>query len=377
MRIAYILTSLGRGGAERQVISLAERMAARGHSVVLLVLRPPHERDWPTSLAVIRLNMRKSPVGICMGLARGRRHLSRFDPHIIHSHTFPANLAARILRASYSKPAVLSTIHNVYEGGWQRTVLYRVTGRLADHTTGVSEAVTRHHIASHAVTHSKCSVITNGIDTTVFKPSTARRVETRAQFNVADRFVWLAAGRLTAAKNYPTLLRAFSRLHVEFPRAELWIAGQGTVLEKRRLRVLAEATGISSAVRWLGLRDDLPVYLDAADAFVLSSSWEGMPLVIGEAMAMQKPVVATDVGGVRELVGDAGIIVPPNDPNALAEGMIRVLSMSEDQRPSMGNRARRRTQQQFNINEKADEWQALYAELLQHRVDRKARLCAS
>ena len=78
------------------------------------------------------------------------------------------------------------------------------------------------------------------------------------------------------------------------------------------MRNLAEVLGVSGFVRWLGLRDDMPSLLDGADAFVLSSAWEGMPLVVGEAMAMEKPVVATDVGGVRELVGDAGVVIPPS-----------------------------------------------------------------
>ena len=138
MRIAYMLTSLGRGGAERQVLALAERMAARGHHVILMILKPSEVDEWPPSLEVIRLDMRKSLAGVSAGLLRGRRHLRRFRPEIVHSHTFPANMAARILHAFHSTPAVLSTIHNIYEGRWWRTVLYRVTDILAAHTTAVS-----------------------------------------------------------------------------------------------------------------------------------------------------------------------------------------------------------------------------------------------
>jgi len=367
MRIAYMLTSLGRGGAERQVIALAERMAARGHHVVLIVLKPSEVDEWPTSLELIRLDMRKSLAGVSAGLLRGRRHLRRFRPEIVHSHTFPANMAARILHAFHSTPAVLSTIHNIYEGRWWRTVLYRVTDILAAHTTAVSEAVARRQIEAGAVTEAKCSVMTNGINTGIFKSSYARRDEARAQWNAADQFVWLAAGRLTAAKNYPSLLQAFSLLYALFPNAVLWIAGQGSVLEQRRLQARAKALCIAESVRWLGLRDDMPSLLDAADGFVLSSAWEGMPLVVGEAMAMEKTVVATDVGGVREMVFDAGLLVPPNAPKALAEGMISVMRMSEDQRRTMGRNARKRMQRLFDINAKADEWHSLYTELLRNK----------
>jgi glycosyltransferase involved in cell wall biosynthesis len=130
---------------------------------------------------------------------------------------------------------------------------------------------------------------------------------------------------------------------------------------------LAERIGISDAVHWLGLRDDMPSLLDAADAFVLSSAWEGMPLVVGEAMAMEKPVVATDVGGVRELIGDAGVVVPPKDSAALEDAMLRVMRMPEDQRNALGKAARERIRQRFDINAKAQEWDAFYSHVLGDR----------
>jgi glycosyltransferase involved in cell wall biosynthesis len=104
--------------------------------------------------------------------------------------------------------------------------------------------------------------------------------------------------------------------------------------------------------------------LDGSDAFVLSSAWEGMPLVVGEAMAMEKPVVATDVGGVRELVGDAGVLVPAKDSEALAEGMLRVINMAQDERDALGKTARERICGHFDMDTKAAEWEALYARLL-------------
>jgi glycosyltransferase involved in cell wall biosynthesis len=108
----------------------------------------------------------------------------------------------------------------------------------------------------------------------------------------------------------------------------------------------------------------MPALLVAADAFVLSSAWEGMPLVVGEAMAMEKPVVATDVGGVAELVGNAGALVPPKSPRALAEAMLGVMRMPEEQRQSMGDAARERICHHFDMNAKADEWEELYSQLL-------------
>ena len=105
----------------------------------------------------------------------------------------------------------------------------------------------------------------------------------------------------------------------------------------------------------------------SADAFVLSSAWEGMPLVIGEAMSMEKPVVATNVGGVGELLGDSGVLVPSKNPEALADAMLRIMQMPEADRAAMGKAARARIIQHFDINAKADEWESLYTRILGDR----------
>jgi len=182
--------------------------------------------------------------------------------------------------------------------------------------------------------------------------------------HAANDFIWLTAGRLTAAKDYPNLLRAFAHLHCEETRSQLWIAGESNSRMSKTLEILAEQLHLGSSVQRLGLRDDMPALLDAADAFVLSSAWEGMPLVVGEAMAMEKPVVATDVGGVRELAGDVGHVVPPGNPQALAAAMLRVMHTPQDQLQTIGNTARERIRRHFDINIKADVWAALYSRLL-------------
>jgi glycosyltransferase involved in cell wall biosynthesis len=104
--------------------------------------------------------------------------------------------------------------------------------------------------------------------------------------------------------------------------------------------------------------------MDAADGFVLSSAWEGMPLVVGEAMAMEKPVAATDAGGVRELAGDAALVVPIRDPEALAAAMGNVMGMTTEERSVLGRAARARIVERFGMESKAREWEAVYGALL-------------
>jgi glycosyltransferase involved in cell wall biosynthesis len=364
MRIAYVLTSLGMGGAERQVAALAERMAARGHTVALIVLRSRQSEEWSTAVPILRLEMRKNPASFLAGLWRARRFLRTFTPDLIHSHTFPANMAARLLRLLQPAP-VLSTIHNVYEGTWPRMLAYRLTDSLSRSTTAVSQAAADRYVRVKAIPASKCVVLNNGIDTTEFVPSPARRASARAEMGARDEFIWLAAGRIAAAKDYPNLLRAFSQVHAALPAARLWIAGEASGPQAAAVQALAAEFGLDDTVRWLGLRRDMPALLDAADGFVLASAWEGMPLAVGEAMAMEMPVAATDVGGVRELVGESGVIVPARTPDALAQAMLALMQATTEARSSLGRAARKRIQNQFSMDAKADEWEAMYRTVLE------------
>jgi glycosyltransferase involved in cell wall biosynthesis len=360
MRIVYVLTSLGMGGAERQVVALAGRMAARGHAVALMVLRPRQAEQWPTALPVVYLDMRRTPASVLAGMARGRRFLKEFRPELVHSHSFHANLVARLLKATLRALPVLSTIHNVYEGGWQRMLAYRLTDGLAQCTTAVCKAAASRFVALKAVAQEKCVVVSNGIDTDEFAPSAERRKSTRERMAAEMDFIWLTMGRITKAKDYPNLLRAFRRVLGSRAQARLWIAGEASGAEVVALRALAAELGLNPSVRWLGLRRDIPALLDAADGFVLASAWEGMPLAVGEAMATEKPVAATDVGGVRELVGDAGVLTPPRNPEALAGAMIEIMDRSAGERQTMGRLARERIVQGFGLDAKTDEWEALY-----------------
>jgi glycosyltransferase involved in cell wall biosynthesis len=377
MRIVYVLTSLGMGGAERLVLDLASRMEKRGHTVSILVLRPPIAEQWPTALPVVHLAMRRTPLSVFGGLARASRFLAGFHPDLVHSHGFHSNIVARLLKLFIPSTAVLSTVHNVYEGGWQRMWAYRLTDGLSCQTTAVSHAAADRFVRLKAVPKRKCTVLTNGIDTTEFAPEAGRRARVRAEMGADqagenEEFIWLTAGRIVPAKDIPNLLQAFATVRSAHPEAQLWIAGEWNGAKVKRADGLVSGfvaeRGSLDGVRILGLRRDVRALLDAADAFVLASAWEGMPLALGEAMAMEKPVAATDVGGVRELVGDAGLIVAAKDSNALAAAMLSIMQTSVEDRRRLGCAARARIRSQFSMDTRADDWETLYIWLLQQRV---------
>ncbi len=359
MRIVYVLTSLGMGGAEKQALALAERMEKRGHQVALLVLRPRVPEEWPTAVGASRLGMRKTPLSLLAGFVRGYRFLGDFRPDLVHSHSFHANIFARLLRLQMLHLVVVSTVHNVYEGGWPRMLAYRLTDGLSRRTIAVSQAVANRFVRLKAIAERKCLVLPNGIDTDEFTPNGERRAAVRNEMGIGKSaahrgFVWLAAGRITPAKDYPNLLSAFAKVRAQHSDALLWIAGGDAGTELTRLKGLSAQLDLGDSVVWLGLRRDLPALVDAADGFVSSSAWEGTPLSVGEAMAMEKPIVATDVGGVRELVGDSGVLVPAANSEALAEAMKFTMRRSGEERAAQGRTARERVLRHFTVDAAAD-----------------------
>ncbi|MCZ2155845.1 MAG: glycosyltransferase, partial [Bryobacterales bacterium] len=290
--------------------------------------------------------------------------LRNIRPHVLHAHLYHANLLARLARLVTPLPVLLSTIHSLAESHHAsasvrlRDFLYRLTDPLSDRTISVSRAVAERHLTSRAVSPRRSAVIPNGVHPEDFTFSEAERCRLRESLGLGEGFVWLAAGRLMWKKDYATMLLATSRQ----PGTTLLIAGEGPL--EAELRRQAETLGAD--VRFLGLRGDIPLLMKAADGFVLSSVVEGLPLVLIEAALAGLPAVATDVGGVREILldGESGFVVPPKDPVALARAMASVAAMPGDARREMGEAARRHAARQFGMVEVANQWESLYRECL-------------
>jgi glycosyltransferase involved in cell wall biosynthesis len=177
---------------------------------------------------------------------------------------------------------------------------------------------------------------------------------------LGDAFTWLSVGRLTEAKRHADLIDAMRLVCARHPGARLLIAGIGPL--HRALEEQIEGLELADNIRLLGLRDDVPALMQAADGFALSSAWEGLPMVLLESAASSLPIVATDVGGSRDVVdeGDTGYLVPARQPDLLAEQMLRLMALSPIERQAMGARARASTIAAFDLERIADRWKAIY-----------------
>jgi glycosyltransferase involved in cell wall biosynthesis len=241
-------------------------------------------------------------------------------------------------------------------------VAHRLTDGLAERTTAISHSAAGYYIRRKAVPASKMMVVPNGIDSGGFEHDPTARGLLRRALGIEDQFAWLAVARLEPAKAYPTLLRAFAGLG-DGPRT-LLICGQGS--RRGELEGLAHDLGIGGRVKFLGLRDDIPAVMSAADAFALSSDLEGLPLVLLQAAAAGLPIVATDVGGNAEVVepGVIGEIVAPGDPGAFSRAMLKIEALSPPERAAMGDAGLSRVRTRFEAERVVDRWEALYTELL-------------
>ena len=367
MRVFFLSTSMGMGGADSQLLSAAHLMKARGHDVIIVSMTPLG----PMGLQAREMGIRTESLEMTRGVPdpRGLLRLARlvraWRPDVIHSHMVHANLMARALRLIAPVPALVSTIHNIYEGGPVRMAGYRYTNWLVDHLTIVSQAAADRFVSDRIVPRALLTVIPNGVDTEqIANVAPGTRDALRGSLGIESSFVWLAVGRFEVAKDYPNLLRAFARVRAEQPGAVLLIVGRGSL--QAETEALARELGLSDAVRLLGVRNDVPQVMSAADGYVMSSAWEGMPMVLLEAAAAGLPIVATTVGGNHEVVvdGRTGFLVPPRDDAALADAMIRLGRLADTDRRAMGELGREHIRAHYGLARVADRWEEVYRDVL-------------
>jgi glycosyltransferase involved in cell wall biosynthesis len=247
---------------------------------------------------------------------------------VVHAHGFRAGLVALTTGAGASLPAagvrranvpLVVTWHNqVLATGLRGAMMHRAEQMVA---RGASLNLGASSDLVHQARESGGRAELGPVAAPLAAAPERDREQVRADLRIGDEPMLLAVGRLHPQKDYPTMLEAVARLRARTPRPVLVIAGDGP----EAARISDRARELSVRSRLLGRRDDIADLMGAADLLVLSSVWEARALVVQEAMQAGLPVVATDVGGIPELVGDQAIVVPPGSPDALAAALADVL----------------------------------------------------
>jgi len=365
MHIALLIPTIDRiGGAEQQVILIAKGLARRGWKVTIVALSGyggPIAADLAAAGAdFITLEMRKG-LADPRGWLRFHRWLRHAQPDVVHAHLPHAAWLMRWSRLAAPVRVALDTIHSWSTGTTARRIGYRRSDWLADQVTAVSNSVADAWLSKNMVSTRTVTVMPNGVDVDVWKPDPLRRRSLRHKLGLTNEFLWLAAGRLEPVKDYPLLLRAFTR--VPSP-ARLIIAGAGPL--ESELRNLSHELSLGARVRFLGFEPDIRTWMQAADGFVLSSRWEGLPMGLLEASACALPVVSTEAPGCSEIVvhGYTGLLSGVGDEKALAASMTCLMRTSPRERRAMGERAQLMAMERFDLELVLSRWEALYRNLL-------------
>lgn len=417
IRVAVIYGGGSQGGAPRYLETILKGLDRGRFQVLYLDIRGEaltgriRDLGWETRVVPAG---RRDPAG--RKLARA---VAQFRPHLINTHGVRANFFGRLVGSRLGIP-VVTTVHSVlahdYGNAWRRLaaeLMERATQKRTRRFIAISQSIAR-YLEQRGVAPEKIQIIYHGLEVEEYRrragvgakmgagegarneageghaigqtgqtpgdragvaateevAGAGHKAQTRLGYPgkpVPGPVIGTVA-RLHPVKGLGYLILAFAEVLRAFPQAHLIIIGGGgsgvEALEEARLRRQVEELGLGGAVTFAGYRNDVPRWLAGMDVFVLPSLMEGLGLVLLEAMALEKPVVATRVGGIPEIVEDekSGLLVPPADAGALATAIRRVLADPRLAR-RLGQAGYRRVVAQFSAQRMLAETQALFSEV--------------
>jgi glycosyltransferase involved in cell wall biosynthesis len=362
--ICQVLHTLNVGGAEVLAYRLALQLSDRYRFVFACLdeVGTLGEELKSKGFEVESLDRKE---GLDFGCAR---RLAQYcgDNHVdlIHAHQYTPFVYSVL---SFRRPAVIFTEHGRFFPDYpsrKRKVFNRLMLRKRDRVLGVGKSVRRALIENEGIAPNRIGVIYNGVDLDRFSLADVDKRQVRESLGLAtDGFVIVQVARLDYLKDHITAVRMMERVVQEVPDAQLWIVGEGP--ERAPIEREIEEQGLQSSVLMLGQRSDISQLLAAADLFVLTSISEGIPVTFIEAMGAGLPIVATEVGGVPEVVlhDETGILTPSADVQALADAVIR-LATTPELAQQMGQSGQRRAQQVFTEERMHSSYEKLYEEML-------------
>ena len=327
IRVVEVLATGTNGGAQEHVFNLVSRLDATRHEVSIVSLSAGSavrklQRD---GVAVTVIDEEDDAIAVGALTA----HLADVRPDVVHSHMYRAEIVATkavlaLAEAGHRRPFLISTVHSSrIRPEADREELRRLTPHM-DHLIAVSRMIER-KIADEGRVGAPVSLIYNGVDLERYdhqEPCCTLRDE----YGMEPGSVLVGVvARLEPEKGHPTLLEAWPKVLRRVPNAHLLVIGEGSRCQALQQQV--RDLRIAHRVVFTGRRDDVPAVTAALDVAVLPSYREAQGLSILEAMALSRPVVATNVGGIPEVIthGVSGVLVEPHDPDALADAICRLL----------------------------------------------------
>lgn len=380
INILYFIPTFDPGGTERIVLDLCnlvspdkfkvnvcafysgefEKKMKEGQRVFTLV----NGNSYPKSLVQKGLNFLKR-------VRRLNHILEEESIDIIHTHHLGPFLHALVASRRGKGIKWLHTEHQKmdvqvkYSKRMLNTCKYFL--KFPDILTGVSEVTSSYFYNDAKVSKDKVFTVLNGVNVNSFS-KLGKRISVRKELNVSDEELLIGiVGGLRKEKNHQNLIKAFSIVFTSLAKVRLVIVGDGECREE--LERLVCDLNIGHYVNFLGYRLDIPELMSAFDVYCLPSFYEGMPLSVIEAWAAGKPVVATDVIGIKELVKNEenGILTPSNNPERLAEGLIRVLT-DDKLREKIARNGRKFALENCTVERMIEKYEDIYSGLMNGRI---------
>ena len=370
LRVLHLITTTRVGGAEGQLLELL-RASYPGRLSNLVVSLEPAGSLAPAMVragAEVRgLGLSPGPRGLIQGVGRLRRELARFEPQVIQSWMYHADLLACLATWGGAAPPVVWGLRcaDLRLKGSTRLVVAacaRLSARPAAIVANSRAGLVWHRKLGYR--NPRMLVIPNGFDLRQAAPEPAEGEGLRAGLGLGPEHLVVGhVASLQPVKDHPGFLQAAALVAERIPQARFVLMGRGVVAGAPDLAACGQPP-LAGRCFLLGERDDVPAWLGALDMLAQSSLSEGFPNVVGEAMAAGLPVAATEVGDTGPVLGDESLLAPPADPGALAGVMIRVLEMSPGERAGLGERLRERLAEEHSSQRMSEAYQALYQSLL-------------
>lgn len=353
MKILQVIPYFCFGGAETMCENLTYALKAKGHEVTVVSLyqerTPISERMEQAGVKLLYLDKK---LGLDLSMVPKLTKIMRAErPDVVHTHLDVIKYAAAAARLAGVKKCV-HTVHNVAdkeaEGRVQKIINHTYFKLGWSVPVALSPEVQRTIADFYGMEAAKVPVIYNGVDLSRCIPK-----ETYA----ADNMTLVHVGRFNAQKNHEGLLRAFQKIHAQYPNCRLNLLGDGELRET--IEKLADELGIAENVHFLGSQSNVYPFLNEADIFLLPSRYEGMPMTIIEAMGTGLPIVATAVGGVPDMLTDhqSGLLVEC-EPEAVSRAVLELMD-DEALREKLGKNAKKDSRR-FSAEYMAEEYCRVY-----------------
>ncbi len=360
MRVLHVITSLRTGGAERLMLDLLPRLRNMGHEVEMLLFDGTRTAYYgeleEKGIEIYALSCGASAMHNPLLVWKLRTFLSTHKYDIIHTHNTPCQLfTAMTSRGETLVTTEHNTTNHRRRWGWYKGADRWMYGKYS-HIVCVSQGVKDNleaQLGDIDLTN-RIDTITNGIDLDKFMTAQPNR---ELQERYKDKHILIMVAAFRKQKDQQTLLRAMKLLSEDYI---LLLVGDGE--RRKECENLARELNVEDKVNFMGFRTDVPSLMATADVLVMSSHWEGCPLSVIEGMAAGLPVVASDVGGLNDTVGEAGMLFPHGNYHRLGQ-IIRQLCEDKELYTQVAERCKQYAMQ-FDINRMAREYEQMYKNVI-------------